>query len=88
MSFGLCNAPATFSRLMQHVLEPFLHKFVIVYLDDICIYSSSPEEHLQHLRLVLERLQDYKLLIRLKKCFWGQRETELLGFIKHQTTKE
>ena len=81
MSFGLCNAPATFSRLMNHVLEPYLNKFVLVYLDDICIYSSSLDEHLEHLRLVLELLRKHKLHIKLSKCTWAQRETEYLGVI-------
>ena len=49
MGFGLCNAPATFTLLMAHVLDPCIHVFVIVYLDDICIYSKSAEEHLDHL---------------------------------------
>ena len=53
MGVGLCNAPATFTRLMTHVLDPFKHQFVIVYLDDICIYSKSPVEHLDHIRHVL-----------------------------------
>ena len=50
--FGLCNAPVTFSRLMNHVVEPYIDKFLIVYLDDICIYSDSHEQHIEHLRLI------------------------------------
>jgi hypothetical protein len=53
MGFGLCNAPATFFRLMNHVLEPFIDKFVIVYLDGICIYLETPEQYIEHNRLVL-----------------------------------
>ena len=49
MRFGLCNARATFTRLMTHVLDPFIHLFVIVYLKDICTYSKLAEEHLDHL---------------------------------------
>jgi hypothetical protein len=52
MGFGLCNAPTTFIRLMTHMLDPFIHLFVIVYLGDTCIYSKSAEEHLDHLRKV------------------------------------
>jgi len=63
MGFGLCNAPATFSRLMTHVLDPCIHVFVIVYLDDICIYSKSAEVHLDHLRKVLTILRENKLFI-------------------------
>ena len=81
MPFGLCNAPATFSRLMNRVLEPWLNKFVLVYLDDIAIYSESPEEHLIHLRMVLTALRKEKLHIKLSKCTWGKRESEYLGVI-------
>jgi hypothetical protein len=81
MGFGLCNAPATFTRLMTHVLDPYIHLFVIVYLDDICIYSNSPEEHLTHLRKVLIKLRENNLFIKLPKCFWAKIETEYLGFI-------
>jgi len=56
MGFGLCNAPAIFARLMPHVLDPFIHLFVIAYLDEICIYSESAEGHLDHLLKVLSAL--------------------------------
>ena len=81
MGFGLCNAPATFTRLMTHVLDPYIHLFVIVYLDDICIYSKNKEEHLEHLRKVLTKLREFKLFIKMPKCFWAKIETEYLGFI-------
>ena len=81
MPFGLCNAPATFSRLMNKILEPYLNKFVLCYLDDICIYSESPEQHLEHLRIVLDVLRKNKLHIKLSKCAWGKKETEYLGVI-------
>ena len=80
LGFGLCNAPTTFTRLVTHVLDPFIHLFVIVYLDDICIYSKSAEERLHHLRKVLTSLRENKIFIKMLKCFWAKRETENLGF--------
>ena len=72
MSFGLTNAPATFQRLMDHVLAPVLGKFVIVILDDICIFSGNADEHLDHLRQVFFILSKNDLLrLRIKKCVFG-----------------
>jgi hypothetical protein len=59
----------------------FLHKFVTVYLDDVCIYSRTMKEHLEHLRLVLQlRFKEEGLKLRLKKCFFGLQEMEYLGY--------
>ncbi len=69
-----------YTRLMTHVLDPFIHKFVIVYLDDIYIYSKSQEEHLDHILQVLTALRKNKLSIKKVRCFWAKRETEYLGF--------
>jgi hypothetical protein len=80
MPFGLCNAPATFQRMMNDTLRDFLHKFVTVYLDDVCIYSRTLEEHLEHLRLVLHRFKEEGLKLRLKKCFFGPQGMEYLGY--------
>lgn len=81
LSFGLCNAPATFMRMMDDVLRPFIGKFVIVYLDDICIYSRTAEEHIGHVREVLASLREAQLVARLSKCYFGRREIEFLGHI-------
>jgi hypothetical protein len=81
MPFGLCNAPAAFQRMMNDIFRDFLHKFVTVYLDDVCIYSRTLEEHLEHLRLVLQRFKEEGLKLRLKKCFIGLQEMEYLGYI-------
>ena len=79
MSFGLTNAPATFQRLMNYVLHDYLNNFVVVYLDDILIYSDTFEEHLVHLRKVFDKLWEANLVIKLKKCKFGQRKIKFLG---------
>ena len=82
MSFGLTNAPATFQRLMDYVLAPVLGKFVIVFLDDICIFSGNADEHLDHLRQVFFILSKNDLRLRIKKCVFGCTSgTNYLGFI-------
>ena len=68
MSFGLTNAPNTFTRLMIEVLVKLIGKFVIIYLDDIIMFSKTREDILQHLDMVLKKLHQEKLIINLEKC--------------------
>ena len=70
-TFGLTNAPATFMRLMNSIFHEYLDKFVIIYIDDILVYSKTEEEHAEHLRLVLTKLRDHRLYAKFSKCeFW------------------
>jgi hypothetical protein len=68
MSFGLTNAPAHFMYLMNSVFMLELDKFVVVFIDDILIYSKSEEDYTQHLRVILQRLQDHQLYAKFSKC--------------------
>ena len=79
--FGLKNAPAEFARYMSNILREFVNDFVVVYFDDIIIYSNSLEEHWQQVRKVLEKLKEHKVNLKIKKCEFGVSETEFLGQI-------
>src|SRR5438132_12750789 len=68
MPFGLTNAPATFMTMINNVFHQYLDKFVIIYLDDVLIYSKTKAEHLQHLELVLKVLWQHKLYAKMAKC--------------------
>ncbi|KAF5781372.1 putative nucleotidyltransferase, Ribonuclease H [Helianthus annuus] len=81
MPFGLTNAPAVFMDLMNRVCKPYLDKFVIVFIDDILIYSKSQEEHEQHLRLILELLRKEQLYAKFSKCDFWLREVHFLGHV-------
>ena len=81
MSFGLTNAPATFSRLMNSVFMEYLDKFVVVYLDDILVYSKSEKEHEEHLRLILMKLREHRLYAKFSKCEFWISEVTYLGHV-------
>ena len=81
MPFGLSNAPATFQGMMNTIFSDMIDKFVIIYLDDILIYSKTYEEHISHLEQVLQRLKDNKLHCRVTKCQFLRNEIDYLGFL-------
>ena len=81
LPLGLCNAPSTFSRLMNDVFGDYVDKFVLVYLDDLLVFSSSAAEHEQHLQLVLQRLREHHLQAKLRKCEFSKPKVKYLGHI-------
>jgi hypothetical protein len=81
MSFGLTNTPAYFMYLMNKVFMEYLEKFVVVFIDDILIFSKNEEEHDEHLRLVLQKLRENQLYAKLNKCEFWLREVSFLGHI-------
>jgi hypothetical protein len=81
MPFGLCNAPSTFQSLMNHVFHPFLHHFVLVFLDDILIYSKTMITHLTHVDQVIYLLSQHQLFFKQSKFFSGASKVEYLGHI-------
>ena len=81
MPFGLCNAPATFQRTMDYVLGDIKGKFVMVYLDDVIIYSKTFEDHMIHLKEVLKRIEDAQLRLKAEKCYFAASELQFLGHV-------
>ena len=85
MPFGLTNAPTAFMDLMNRVFKLYLDRFVIVFIDDILVYSGSPEEHSKHLRIVLHTLREWQLYAKLSKCqFW----LDSVAFLGHVISAE
>ena len=85
MPFGLTNAPAAFMKMMNGIFREFLDEFVIIFIDDILVYSKTKEDHEKHLRLVLGRLREQKLFAKLSKCSFWQRS---IGFLGHVVSNE
>jgi hypothetical protein len=81
MPFGLCNSPSTFQSLMNHVLHPFLRHFVLVFFDDILIYSKTWTTHLAHVDRVLHLLSQHQIFLEQSKCAFGTLEVEYLGHL-------
>ncbi|XP_057755441.1 uncharacterized protein LOC130974589 [Arachis stenosperma] len=81
MPFGLTNAPATFCTLMNEIFRPYLDRFVVVYLDDIVVYSNTLEEHVEHLRTVFKILRENNLYVKKEKCSFARDEVHFLGHI-------
>lgn len=81
MPFGLTNAPSNFMRLMNHVLRHFIGKFVVVYFDGILLYSLNVDDHIEHLKCVINMLRKEQLYANLEKCTFCQDEAVFLGFV-------
>ena len=81
MSFGLINAPTYFMYLMNSVFMPKLDKFLVVFIDDILVYSKNEEDHAEHLRIVLTRLREHKLCAKFSKCEFWLRKVPFLGHV-------
>jgi hypothetical protein len=81
MPFGLTNAPSTFQSLMNHIFQPYLRKFILVFFDDILIFSKDKDSHRNHLQLTLEVLRSHKLSAKKSKCRFGCKEVDYLGHI-------
>jgi hypothetical protein len=81
MPFRLTNTPTTFQSYIHDALKGLIDDFVIVYLDDILIYSQSEEEHIKHIKQVLQRLRDHRLYAKVSKCSFHQQRIKFLGYI-------
>lgn len=88
MPFGLCNAPSTFQAIMNSIFHPHLRKFILVFFDDILVYSPTWELYVEHVRTTLDILRQHQFFIKASKCDFGKQELEYLGHIvTHQGVK-
>ena len=81
MPFGVTNAPGVFMEYMNRIFHPYLDQFVVVFIDDILVYSKSEEEHVEHLRVVLGVLREKKLFAKLSECEFWLGEVSFLGHV-------
>ena len=81
LPFGPTNAPTYFMDLMNRVFHTYLDKFVVVFIDDILVYSKTKEDHMKHLRTVLKTLANHKLYAKLKKCDFWMEKVQFLGHV-------
>ena len=81
MPFGLTNAPAAFIDLMNEVFRPYMDQFVVVFINDILVYSKDAQEHEQHLRIVSDMLRENRLYAKLRRCNFWLKEVSFLGHI-------
>jgi hypothetical protein len=81
MPFGLTNAPTYFMYLMNKVFMEYLDKFIVVFIDDIVVYSKNEEEHTEHLHMVLQKLREHQLYAKLSKCEFWLKQVLFLGHI-------
>jgi hypothetical protein len=81
MPFGLTNAPTIFQCLMNAIFGAYMRKFVLIFMDDILVFSKTLEEHIEHLKLVFQTLLDHQLFLRFSKCLFAQQQISYLGHI-------
>jgi len=81
MPFGLTNTPTTFQGLMNKIFKLYLRKFVLVFFDDILVYKKSWDDHIGHVKKVLQILEDNQLYAKKSKCEFGKKEVEYLGYV-------
>jgi hypothetical protein len=81
MPYGVTSGPATFQEVMNTILAPLLRKCIVVFIDDVLIYSATWQEHIQHIEAVFQLLQHHQLYVKLKKCSFAKQELNYLGHV-------